>query len=240
MDHAEAIPDIPGAQERGRSLRQELADTVDFTSDDGGKKTPAYCPPQDTDLRIRDRYAVCQIVLELADRCPDPETKAVSLLGVAKSGEGAAPWLTLKSLKDAVAPQKPQPPTPVFDLTIETARTSFEGRLLADNGLFHLVNPKGKCAIEIYRFDQRVTIDLDDTATRPLEAVAPVSDPSGDGGAPRGRTFSSRARVPAPRAHRSLFWGFDNRAAPPRPGPPPAAAATRNKHHPPPPPAAEK
>ncbi len=46
--------------------RPVLVDIVDFTSDDDGKKTPAYCPPDDTDIRVRDRYAVGQIVLELA------------------------------------------------------------------------------------------------------------------------------------------------------------------------------
>ena len=218
--------------------RPVLVDTVDFTSDDGGKKTPAYSPPQDTDPRIRDRYAVCQIALELADRCPDPETKAVLLFGVAKSGEGAAPWLTLKSLKDALAPQNPQPPTPVFDLTIETARTSFEGKLLADNGLFHLVKPKGKSTIEIYGFDQRITIDLDDKDMKPRYAVAHRSDLNGAAWAQRWRTFSFKGSVSVYRAHRSRFSGFDELAALLRPEP--AAAVTPDQQQPPPAPAAEK
>ena len=192
--------------------RPVLVDTLDFTSDEGGKKTPAYCPPDDTDLRVRDRYAVGQLSLELADRCLDPETKAVLLLGVAKISEGAAPWLTLKSLKDALLPQKAKPPAPIFNLTIETPRTPFEGQLLADNGHFHLVKSKGKSAIEIFGFDQRVTIDLDEKDLKPRHAVAHRSDLNGASWAQRWRTFSFKGSVSIQRAHRTRFSGFDELA----------------------------
>ena len=102
--------------------RPVLVDTVDFTTDEAGRKTPAYCPPHDSDLRVRDRFAVGQIAAELADRCQDQETKAAVLLGVSKCGEGTAPSLTLKALKDALAPRKAQPPIPSFELSIETPR----------------------------------------------------------------------------------------------------------------------
>ncbi|MFX4978934.1 hypothetical protein ABTC37_19885, partial [Acinetobacter baumannii] len=88
--------------------------------------------------------------LELADKCDDADTKATLLAGVAKCSEGAAPWITLKPLKDALAPRKTQPLGGTFELTIETARAAFEGQMLSDNGLFHLVKLKGKSSIDIY------------------------------------------------------------------------------------------
>jgi serine/threonine protein kinase len=220
--------------------RPVLVDTVDFTSDEGGKKTPAYCPPEDTDLRVRDRFAVGQISLEFADRCSDPETKAVLLLGVAKSAEGAAPWLTLKSLRDALAPQKAQPPAPIFNLTIETPRTSFEGQLLADNGLFHLVKSKGKSTIEIFGFDQRVTIDLDDKDLKPRYALAQRSDLNGASWAQRWRTFSFKGSVSVQRAHRARFSGFDELAAMLKPDAAQAAPVSADQEQHPPAPATEK
>ena len=86
---------------------------------------------------MRDRYAVGQIVLELADKCADADTKGALQAGVAKCAEGAAPWITLKALKDALAPRKTQPLGGIFDLTIETPRAAFEGPMLSDNGLIH-------------------------------------------------------------------------------------------------------
>lgn len=194
-------------------IRPMLVDVVDFTSDENGKKTPAYCPPDDTDIRVRDRYAVGQIVLELADKCDDADTKATLLAGVAKCSEGAAPWITLKPLKDALAPRKTQPLGGTFELTIETARAAFEGQMLSDNGLFHLVKLKGKSSIDIYGFDQHVTIDLDDKDLKPRHAIAHKADLRGASWAQRWRSFSFRGSVSVQRSTKARFSGFDPLAA---------------------------
>jgi serine/threonine protein kinase len=204
--------------------RPVLVDTVDFTTDEAGKKTPAYCPPHDSDLRVRDRFAVGQIVAELADRCQDQETKAAVLLSVSKCGEGAAPWLTLKALKDALAPRKAQPPIPSFELSIETPRADFEGTLLPDNGVYHLVKTKRKSAIVIFGFDQNVTIDLDEKDFKPRHAVAHRSDLNGASWAQRWRLFSFKGSVALQRSQRTRFSGFDALAAMLKPQPAPAEA----------------
>jgi len=107
-----------------------------------------------------------------ANRCAGANTKGALQAGVAKCSEGAAPWITLKPLKKALAPRKTQQLGGSFDLTIETPRTTFEGQMLPDNGLFHLVKLKGKSSIDIYGFDQDITIDLDDKDFEPRPAVA--------------------------------------------------------------------
>jgi serine/threonine protein kinase len=207
--------------------RPVLVDAVDFTTDEGGKKTPAYCPPDDSDLRVRDRFAVSQIVVELADRCPDDEMKAILLAGAAKCGEGATAWLTLKPLKDAVAPRKAQPPAPTFTLTIGTPRPAFEGSVLADNGLFHLVKSRDRCAVEIFGFDQKITIDFDDKDYSPRYAVAHGADLRGASWAQRWRTFSFSGSVTVHKSQRLQFSGFAPLSAMLRPEPaaPKASAA---------------
>ena len=188
--------------------RPVLVDAIDFTTDEVGKKTPAYCPPQDGDLRVRDQFAVCQIAIELADRCTDGELKTLLLAGAAKCGEGAAAWLTLKPLKDAVSPRRLQPPVKTFDLTIETRRAAFEGTVLPDNGLFHVVKTKGRAAIEIFGFDQRISIDFDDKDFSPRYAVAQGLDLAGASWAQRWRVFffteASRFAVPTARDLRAF------------------------------------
>lgn len=219
LTHGDLSPSNIIVRRQEERSRPVLVDTVDLTADDTGKKTPAYCPPHDTDLRIRDRFAVSQIALELADKCPDGDTKALILVGVAKTGEGAAAWLTLKPLKDALAPQKAPPPVPSFDLTIETPRASFEGTMLPDNGVFHLVKAKGKSSVEIFGFDQRVTIDFDEKDFKPRHAVAIPSDLNGAAWAQRWRFLSFTGKISVRRAHRARFSGFDELASLLRPEP---------------------
>ncbi len=194
-------------------VRPVLVDVADFTTDDDGKKTPAYCPPDDTDLRVRDRYAVGQIVLELADKCPDAEMKGALQEGVAKCGEGAAPWITLKPLNEALAPRKKQPFGGHFDLTIETTRAAFQGQMLSDNGVFHLVKVRNKNSIDIYGFDQHVTIDIDEKDFKPRRAVAHKADLGGARWAQRWRSFSFTGSVGVQQSTRPRFSGFDPLAA---------------------------
>jgi len=223
--HGDLSPNNIVVRTRDGQPHPVLVDIVDFTSDEGGKKTPAYCPPNDTDLRVRDRFAVGQIALELADRCQDADTKAALLLGIAKSGEGAAPWLTLKILRDALAPQRVQPPIPSFNLTIETQRTAFEGPMLSDNGLFHLVKSKGKNEIQIFGFDQRLTVELDEKDLKPRHAVALRSDLNGASWAQRWRFLSFKGGISVQRGHTARFSGFDELVALLRPEAVPTGAA---------------
>ena len=192
--------------------RPVLVDTVDFTTDDGGKHTPAYCPPEGSDLRVRDRFAVGQIAIELADKCVDSETKAILLAGVSKCAAGAAPWLTLKPLKEALAPQKPLPILPILNLRIETPRAAFEGAVLSDNGLFHLVKTKGQNTVEIFGFDQRITMELDEKDLKPRHAIAHGVDLRGASWAQRWRTFSFQGAVTIQRSSRARFSGFEDLA----------------------------
>jgi serine/threonine protein kinase len=196
-----------------RRPRPVLVDIVDFTVEEGGKKTAAYCPPNDVDPRVRDRYAVGQIATDIADRCDDAETKALLLVGVSKCGQGAAPWLTLKALRDALSQQKSRPVLPSFNLAIETPRAAFEGDMLSDNGVFHIVKSKGRSSIDIFGFDQRITIDLDEKDAKPKHAVAHPTDLNGAAWAQRWRTFSFEGSVSVQRSFAFRFAGFDKLAA---------------------------
>lgn len=195
----------------GDRPRPVLVDVVDFTSDEKGRSTPAYCPPDDSDLRVRDRFAVGQIALELAERCTDGETKALLLLGTAKCAEGAAPWLTLKSLKDAISMRRPKPAAVKLELTIETPRAGFEGMMLSDNGVFHVVkSKKAPNSIEISGFDQRVIVDFDPSDRRPIHAIANKIDMRGATWAQNHRAFSFEGSVTVRRSRPTRFSGFED------------------------------
>jgi serine/threonine protein kinase len=175
----------------GDVQRPILVDIVDFTTDEEGRRTPAYCPPEDNDLRTRDRFAVGQIATELAEVCSDEETKALFMLGVAKCGQGAAPWLTLKGLKETIAFRRRPPPTARLELEIETPRAGFEGPMLSDNGVFHVLkSKKAPDSIDIFGFDQRVTIDFDPADGKPFHAIANKVDMGQATYAQRHRIFS--------------------------------------------------
>jgi hypothetical protein len=113
------------------------------------------------------------------------------LLGVAKCAEGAAPWLTLKGLKDAISFRRPKPAAARLELTIETPRAGFEGMMLSDNGVFHVVKSKrAPDSIEISGFDQRVIVDFDPSDWKPVHAIANKIDMRGAAWAQRNRAFS--------------------------------------------------
>jgi serine/threonine protein kinase len=208
--HGDISPDNIIVRVDRETPRPVLVDIVDFIADEKGRSTPAYCPPNDTDLRVRDRFAVGQIALELADRCDDDETKALLLLGVAKCAEGAAPWLTLKGLKDAISFRRPKPAAARLELTIETPRAGFEGMMLSDNGVFHVVKSKrAPDSIEISGFDQRVIVDFDPSDWKPVHAIANKIDMRGAAWAQRNRAFSFEGSVTVLRARPTRFSGFE-------------------------------
>ncbi|MCC8967405.1 AAA family ATPase, partial [Bradyrhizobium sp. Pear76] len=190
--------------------RPILVDAVDFTTDEEGKRTPAYCPPDDNDLRTRDRFAVGQIATELAEVCSDEETRALFALGVSKCAEGAAPWLTLKHLKETIAFRRRRPPNARLELEIEMQRVGFEGAMLSDNGVFHVIKPKkAPNTIEIFGFDQRVTVDFDPADSKPIEAVATKIDMRQAAWAQGHRIFSFEGSVTVRRTRATRFAGFD-------------------------------
>lgn len=185
-----------------------LVDLADFSLDPEGKKTPAYCPPEDTDIRVRDRFAVCEISKELAGRF-DADTAEPILSGAQKCGEGDSPWLTLKALKDGLAPKaRPQAAEPVR-LTIEMRRTPFEGDLLPDNGRFHIVRLRNKPGIEIFGFDQRILIETDPQDGKPRYAEATKATSRDLNWAQGVALFTVEGTIEVRRAPRSTFSGFD-------------------------------
>lgn len=209
--HGDISPDNIIVRVDGDRPRPVLVDIADFTADEKGRSTPAYCPPDDSDLRVRDRFAVGQIAVELADRCADDETKALLLLGAGKCAEGAAPWLTLKGLKDAISMRRPRPAAVRLELTIETPRAGFEGMMLSDNGVFHIVkSKKAPDSIEISGFDQRVIVDFDPRDRKPIHAIAGKIDMRGAAWAQNHRAFSFEGSVSVRRARPTRFSGFED------------------------------
>ena len=157
-----------------------------------------------------DPLRIHEIAAELADRCGDDETKALLLLGVAKCAEGAAPWLTLKDLKDAISLRRPKPAAARLELTIETPRVGFEGMMLSDNGVFHVVKSKrAPDSIEISGFDQRVIVDFDPSDWKPVHAIANKIDMRSAAWAQRNRVFSFEGSVTVLRARPTRFSGFE-------------------------------
>ncbi|QPF90857.1 AAA domain-containing protein [Bradyrhizobium commune] len=191
--------------------RPILVDAVDFSTDEEGRRTPVYCPPEDNDLRIRDRFAVGQITAELAEVCRDEETKTLFALGVSKSAEGAAPWLTLKTLKDTIAMRRRRPANARLELEVEMQRVGFEGRMLSDNGVFHVIKPKkAPNSIEIFGFDQRLIVDFDPADSKPFDAVASKIGMREAAWAQGHRIFSFEGSVTVRRSRATRFAGFDD------------------------------
>lgn len=194
----------------GAVPRPILVDVVDFTNDEEGTRTPAYCPPEDNDLRTRDRFAVGQIASELAEACSDEETKALFALGISKCAEGAAPWLSLKSLKETIVFRRRRPPNARLELEVEMQRVGFEGAMLSDNGVFHIIKPKkAPNSIEIFGFDQRLIVDFDPADQKPFEAVATKIGMREAAWAQGHRIFSFEGSVTVRRTRATRFAGFD-------------------------------
>ncbi|ACF00798.1 ATPase [Rhodopseudomonas sp. AAP120] len=211
LNHGDISPENILVCFDGDIPRPVLVDVVDFSADDIGRSTPAYCPAEDNDLRSRDRYAVGQIALELAEACTDAETKALLRLGAGKCAEGAAPWLTLKALKDAVVFRRVAPTKIKLDIEIETPRTTFEGAMLSDNGVFHIVKSKrAPDSIEVFGFDQRVTIDFDPKDAKPVKAIANRIDMGQAAWAQRHRLLSFEGSLKIVRSRSRRFVGLDH------------------------------
>ncbi|MBR1281316.1 AAA family ATPase [Bradyrhizobium sp. AUGA SZCCT0177] len=208
--HGDLSPNNIVVQFDGDVPRPILVDIVDFSTEEGGRRTPAYCPSEDNDLRTRDRYAVGQIATELAEVCSNDETKALFMLGVAKCAEGAAPWLTLKGLKETIAFRHRPPPTARLELEIETPRAAFEGPMLSDNGVFHVLkSKKAPDSIEIFGFDQRVTIDFDPADGKPFHAIASKVDMGQATWAQSHRILSFEGSIRVRRSRPTRFSGVE-------------------------------
>lgn len=211
LNHGDLSPENILVCFDGDSPRPVLVDVVDFSTDDVGRSTPAYCPAEDNDLRTRDRYAIGQIALELAEVCTDEETKALILLGVSKCAEGAAPWLTLKALKDTIVFRRRSPTKVKLEVEIETPRTGFEGAMLSDNGVFHVVkSKKAPDSIELFGFDQRVTIDFDPKDAKPFHAIATRIDMGQAAWAQQHRLLSFEGSIKVRRGKATRFIGLDH------------------------------
>ncbi|WP_152016483.1 MULTISPECIES: AAA domain-containing protein [unclassified Bosea (in: a-proteobacteria)] len=159
-----------------------LLDLLDYAPDASGeRRTQAYCPPNDEDNPlIRDRFAVCAIALELAENRPTSSPLANEIRASAvKCGAEEAPWLTMKYLRKAVSGQqakrKDRDQAEEFHLTFELRSPGFEGKLLADNGRFHVVQ-KDRHQVEIFGFDQKLTIEIDPADHRPKRAFVARAD----------------------------------------------------------------
>ena len=185
-----------------------LVDLVDFSLDPQGKATPAYCPPQDNDIRVRDRFAICEIARELTGRA-DAETAEPILAGIEKCGEGNSPWLTLKPLKDALSPRAPKEKPELVTLTVEMRRTPFEGKMLPDNGRFHVVRSRKKNTIEIFGFDQRIIIEIDPQDGKPRAAEGARVNSRDLNWAQGVALFAVEGTIEVLRAQRMIFSGFD-------------------------------
>ena len=159
------------------AFRPVLVDVVDFSLEEGGKSTPAYCPVSDHDLRMRDRFAVCAIAKEIVVGAADQEASLIAL-GADRCGEGDTPWLTLKPLADALIPVKAA--IEPLNIAVELRRVTAEGEMLGDNGVFHIVRSKGRDnVIEVVGFDQKLTIEFDPGDSKPkfgrVDRVSPAT-----------------------------------------------------------------
>jgi serine/threonine protein kinase/DNA polymerase III delta prime subunit len=208
LAHSDLSPNNIMLRKAEAQVEPVLVDLVDFSLDPQGKATPAYCPPQDNDMRVRDRFAVCEIARELAGRT-DAETAAPILAGIEKCGRGDTPWLTLKPLRDALSPQAPQEQPELVTLTVEMRRTPFEGKMLPDNGRFHVIRSRKKNTIEIFGFDQRIIVEIDPQDGKPRIAEGRRVNSWDLNWAQGVALFAVEGTIEVRRAQRTTFSGFD-------------------------------
>jgi serine/threonine protein kinase len=208
LTHGDVSPNNIMLPAGGGVPRPILVDLVEFSTDEQGKATPAYCPPHDIDIRVRDRFAVCQIARELTGRLPADSVTAI-LSGIEKCGEGDTPWLTLKPLTEALSPSSPVAQPPSIRLSVETRRTPFEGEMLSDNGRYYVVQPRKKQSLEIFGFDQRIIVELDPADGKPRNAVAGRIDARSLSWAQNVSLFSFSGTVDVRRSQGTRLVGFE-------------------------------
>jgi serine/threonine protein kinase len=177
LAHGDLSPANVMLRKGGSAFKPVLVDVVDFSLEEGGKSTPAYCPDSNHDVRMRDRFAVCTIAKEIVEGVTGQD-EALIALGADRCGEGDTPWLTLKPLSDALIPAREA--TEPLKMRIELRRVIADGPMLGDNGVFHIVRSKGRDdVIEIVGFDQKLTIEYDPGDLRPkfgrVDRVSPTT-----------------------------------------------------------------
>lgn len=177
LAHGDLSPANVMLRKGGSAFKPVLVDVVDFSLEEGGKSTPAYCPDFDHDARVRDRFAVCAIAKEIVAGATDQEASLIAL-GADRCGEGDTPWLTLKPLTDALIPARAADEP--LKIAVELRGVVADGPMLGDNGVFHVVRSKGRDdVIEIVGFDQKLTIEYDPGDSKPrfgrVDRVSPAT-----------------------------------------------------------------
>ena len=190
------------------AFRPVLVDVVDFSLEQDGKSTPAYCPELDHDLRMRDRFAVCAIAKEIVAGATDQEASLIAL-GAERCGEGDTPWLTLRPLAGALIPAKVA--VEPLNIAVELRHVVAEGAMLGDNGVFHVVRSKGRDGvIEVVGFDQKLTIEFDPGDAKPKFGRADRVSPATLDWARGYALFSLNANIDLRRfSNISRFTGVD-------------------------------
>ncbi|MBB4343089.1 AAA domain-containing protein [Rhizobium leguminosarum] len=155
-----------------------LIDLLDYVRPaDGERTSSAYCPPIANDDRmVRDRFAVGVVVIEIINRWISVGGDGTALKhrvenAVLRSSEDGEYWASLKLLRGALAGHKHVGDMPSFNLTVEIRNPPFVGIMLAEDGCYNMIRRQDKDQIEIFGFDQKVTIDFDPADRKPKKAA---------------------------------------------------------------------
>ena len=191
-----------------------LLDLLDYAPAAAGERTTsAYCPPTGgDDPAIRDRFAVGQIAIELSRRWPDSPAAVGIQAAVERCGSGDEPWATIKPLREALAAKADggdREEAGTFDLAVDVRSPPFEGALLADNDHFHVVAEPDLSRVEVYGFDQKVSMELDRADGRAKKAFVKAVDAREAGWAFRHRSFSFSGEVRIGHAANLRYSGLD-------------------------------
>ncbi|RUU81265.1 AAA domain-containing protein [Mesorhizobium sp. M7A.F.Ca.MR.362.00.0.0] len=159
------------------AFRATIVDLLDYTrAKDGVKLSAAYCPPHDNgDLIVRDRYAVGKIVkdslLAWTGSRPDDGPLYARVAEAWKVCDDESDyWTSIRPLLAALQEtSKALSEEPIF-LSAEFRQASFEGTLLPENEQFRVVWRKDRSQIEIFGFDQKLTIVVDPSDQKPTKA----------------------------------------------------------------------
>lgn len=145
-----------------------IIDFLDFSTEAAGERaTLAYVPSEGgADPFVRDRYAAAIIVSEIAAKVAsvDPMELARLRKAIEACADPEAPWTTLEPLADAlVEPDRPAAGENV-SITLGFPRCQNPGKVLADDGKFHLVLGSDPDAIIVVGFDCQLTLAFDRTS----------------------------------------------------------------------------
>lgn len=197
--------------------RATIIDLLDYSrAKDGDKTTLAYCPAHDNgDLFVRDRYAIGKVTIDALQAWSvanptDEDLYRRFAEAFSDSDDESDYWTSIKpllaSLKEvATGPVEES----VLNLSVEFRSTSFEGVLLAENEKYRVVLQKERSQIEIFGFDQKLTIEFDPTDRKPKKAnVYGVNSKQTDW-ASKNCIFTFSGEVRVVRSTVSRFAGFE-------------------------------